>query len=113
MSYGAGTVAARRFGAAEIIDPRPYAVGSIKGTYQRYPATGPILPAMGYSPKQISELEATINAVPCDLVIVATPIDLRRVVKIEHPAQRVRYELQVIGEPTLQAQLERLPLPKS
>jgi predicted GTPase len=110
MSYGAGTVAARRFGAAEIIDPRPYAVGTINDTFQKYPTTGPILPAMGYSPKQISELEATINAVPCDLVLIATPIDLRRVVQIKHPAQRVRYELQVIGEPTIASQLDRLTL---
>ncbi|KPL24489.1 MAG: GTPase [Anaerolineae bacterium SM23_84] len=102
MAYGAGYVAARRFGAAEIIDPRPYAVGSIAETYQKYPTTGPILPAMGYGAKQIQELEDTINATPCDLVIVATPIDLRRVVKINRPSQRVRYELQEIGRPTLE-----------
>ncbi len=102
MAYGAGYVAARRFGAAEIVDPRPYAVGSIAETYQKYPTTGPILPAMGYGAKQIQELEDTINATPCDLVIVATPIDLRRVVKINRPSQRVRYELQEIGRPTLE-----------
>jgi predicted GTPase len=102
MAYGAGVVAARRFGAAEIVDPRPYAVGSIAETFQKYPNTGPILPAMGYGARQIQELEETINATPCDLVIVATPIDLRRVVKINRPSQRVRYELQEIGRPTLQ-----------
>ena len=102
MSYGAGIVAARRFGASEIIDPRPYAVGSIGETFAKYPQTGPLLPAMGYGKKQVAELEETINATPCDMVIVATPIDLRRVVRIEHPAQRVRYELQEVGEPTLE-----------
>jgi predicted GTPase len=101
MSYGAGAVAARRFGAAEIVDPRPYAVGSIKETYAKYPSTGPILPAMGYSPEQIKDLEETINATPCELVVVATPIDLRRVAKINKPCDRVRYELQEIGLPTL------------
>lgn len=102
MSYGAGTVAAKRFGAAEIIDPRPYAVGSIVETFQRYPQTGALLPAMGYSKRQIEELEETINATPCDLVLVATPIDLRRLLKrVEHPMDRVRYELQEIGRPTL------------
>ncbi len=102
MAYGAGIVAARRFGAAEIVDPRPYAVGSIAETFQKYPNTGPLLPAMGYGARQIQELEKTINATPCDLVIVATPIDLQRVVKINRPSQRVRYELQEIGRPTLQ-----------
>lgn len=106
MAYGAGFVAARRFGAAEIVDPRPYAVGSIAETFRKYPNTGPILPAMGYGARQIHELEETINATPCDLVIVATPIDLRRVVKINRPSQRVRYELQEIGRPTLQDVLE-------
>jgi len=101
MAYGAGVVAARRFGAAEIVDPRPYAVGSIVETYEKYPTTGPVLPAMGYGRKQIEELGLTIHATPCDLVIVATPIDLRRVVQITQPTQRVRYELQEIGQPTL------------
>ncbi len=102
MPYGAGYVAARRYGAAEIIDPRPYAVGSIADTYRKYPNTGPILPAMGYGSKQIQELEETINATPCDLVIIATPIDLRRLITINRPTQRVRYELQEIGRPTLE-----------
>ena len=101
MSYGAGTVAAQRFGAAETVDPRPYAVGSIKETYDKYPTIGPLLPAMGYGPQQVKELEETINATPCDLVVVATPIDLRRVAHIEKPCVRVRYELQEIGQPTL------------
>ncbi|MCL5950705.1 MAG: cyclic 2,3-diphosphoglycerate synthase [Chloroflexi bacterium] len=101
MSYGAGVVAARRFGASEIIDPRPYAVGSIKRTFEKYPNTGAVLPAMGYGEEQTKELEATINATPADLVLIATPIDLRRVMEIHHPTERVRYELQEIGQPTL------------
>lgn len=102
MSYGAGVTAARRFGAAELVDPRPYAVGSIAETFQKYPHIGPLLPAMGYGEEQIRELEATINATPCDLVLAATPIDLRRVLKVRYPVDRVRYELQVLGRPTLE-----------
>ena len=102
MAYGAGTVAAQRFGAAEIVDPRPYAVNSILETYEQYPNTGAVLPAMGYGAHQIAELEQTINDTPCDMVIVATPIDLSRVLSIKRPFQRVRYELQVIGQPTLE-----------
>ena len=101
MAYGAGVIAAQRFGAAEIIDPRPYAVGTILDTYRKYPATGRVLPAMGYGEQQTKELEETINRTPADLVIVATPIDLRRIVNIKLPSQRVRYELQEIGQPTL------------
>ncbi len=101
MAYGAAWVAARRFGAAEIIDPRPYAVGSIAATFQKYPTTGHILPAMGYGEAQIKELEETINATPADLVLVGTPIDLRRILKLNRPAQRVGYDLQEIGQPTL------------
>jgi len=101
MAYGAGAVAARRFGAAETVDPRPYAVGSILETYRKYPTTGNVLPAMGYGNEQTKELEQTINKTPCDLVIIGTPIDLRRVVKIDRPSQRVRYELQEIGRPNL------------
>ena len=101
MAYGAGVVAARRFGAAEIIDPRPYAVGSILAVYEQYPTTGKVLPAMGYGRKQMEELSETIAKTPCDLVIVATPIDLRRVVEITKPNQRVLYELQEIGRPNL------------
>ncbi len=102
MAYGAGFVAAQRFGAAEIVDPRPYAVASITDTYEKYPNTGPVLPAMGYGHAQIQDLEATINRTPCDLVIVGTPIDLTRILKIQHAMQRVRYELQEIGQPTLE-----------
>ncbi|MBK8045902.1 MAG: GTPase [Anaerolineales bacterium] len=101
MKIGAGWVAARRFGASEIIDPKPYAVGTIAETYAKYPATGAILPAMGYSDQQVLDLQETINATPADVVLVATPIDLRRLVRIDKPALRVRYELQEIGEPTL------------
>ncbi|MBE0411057.1 MAG: GTPase, partial [Anaerolineales bacterium] len=101
MAYGAGYVAARRFGAAEIVDPRQYAVGSIRATFEKYPATGPILPAMGYGENQTRELEETINKSDVDMVIIGTPIDLTRVIKIDKPTQRVRYELQEIGQPTL------------
>ena len=101
MAYGAGWVAARRFGAKEIVDPRPYAVGTIKETYQKYPTTGNVLPAMGYGDKQIHELEQTINNMDVDLIIIGTPIDLGRILKINKPTQRVRYELQEIGQPTL------------
>jgi predicted GTPase len=101
MAYGAGWVAARRFGAAEIVDPRPYAVGSILQTYQKYPTTGAILPAMGYGDQMVSELEQTINNAEVDLVIIGTPIDLASLLKINKPSQRVRYELQEIGQPTL------------
>jgi predicted GTPase len=102
MAYGAGYVAARRFGAAEIVDPRPFAVKSIAATYKKYPKTGPILPAMGYGEAQMKDLEATINGSDVDMVIVGTPIDLTRVIKLKKPFQRVRYELQEIGQPTLE-----------
>jgi len=107
MTFGAGTVAAERFGAAEIIDPRPYAVRSIKETFEKYPDIGVLLPAMGYGEKQVKDLEETIASTPADLVIVGTPIDLQRVVKIKQPSQRVRYELQEIGQPTLAEILDR------
>ena len=101
MAFGAGVVAAQRFGASEIIDPRPYATGSILDTFRKYPTTGSVLPAMGYSAAQRSELGETIRNTPCDLVLIATPIDLRRVVEIDKPCQRVSYELQEIGKPDL------------
>jgi predicted GTPase len=107
MAYGAGYIAARRFGAAEIVDPRPFAVGSIKATFDKYPATGPILPAMGYGEIQTRELEETINKADVDMVIIGTPIDLSRVIKIDKPTQRVRYELQEIGQPTLSDLLKK------
>jgi predicted GTPase len=102
MAYGAGWVAARRFGAAEIVDPRPFAVGSIHDTYVKYPKTGCILPAMGYGDEMVKDLEKTINKSDVDLVISATPIDLTRIIKVKKPMQRVRYELQEIGQPTLE-----------
>ncbi len=102
MAYGAGYVAARRFGAKEIVDPRPFAVKSIAATYAKYPKTGPILPAMGYGEAQMKDLEATIAAADVDMVVIGTPIDLTRVIKINKPYQRVRYELQEIGQPTLE-----------
>ncbi len=101
MSFGAGAVAARRFGAAELVDPRPYAVGSIARAFVSYPNLGKALPAMGYGPQQMRELEETIERIPADLVVAATPIDLRRVLKVSTPIERVRYELQEIGQPTL------------
>ena len=101
MKYGAGVVAANRFGAAELIDPRPYLKGSLVETFEKYPQIGTLLPAMGYGEKQIRDLEATINATPADAVIIATPIDLRRLVKLNKPSTRVYYELQEIGKPDL------------
>ncbi|HIQ00513.1 MAG TPA: GTPase [Anaerolineales bacterium] len=107
MAYGAGVVAARRFGAAELVDPRPYAVRSIAATFEKYPHIGPLLPAMGYGEEQIRDLEESINRAECDLVLVATPIDLRRLIDVRHPVDRVRYELQVIGQPTLEEVLAK------
>ncbi|HOJ02523.1 MAG TPA: cyclic 2,3-diphosphoglycerate synthase [Bacteroidota bacterium] len=101
MDFGAGTVAALKYGAAELIDPRQWAVGKIKETFEIYPEIGTLLPAMGYGEKQIKDLTTTIDKVPCDLVIVGTPIDLKRVAKFKKPAVRVQYELQEIGEPSL------------
>jgi predicted GTPase len=102
MAYGAGFVAARRFGAAEIVDPRPFAVGSIAATFAKFPTTGPVLPAMGYGEAQVRDLEATIDKTDAELVLVATPIDLTRVMRIDKPYQRVRYELQETTSPTLE-----------
>jgi predicted GTPase len=101
MAYGAGVIAARKFGASEIVDPRPFAVGSIRDTFAKYPTTGAVLPAMGYGEQQTRELEATINASNVDLVIIATPIDLRRIVNIKLPTERVSYELEEVGKPQL------------
>lgn len=102
MAYGAAWVAARRFGAAEIVDPRPYAVNTIRATFEKYPTTGAVLPAMGYGEAQMHDLQETINSAPADLVLIGTPIDLNSLIKINKPSQRVRYELQEIGQPTLQ-----------
>jgi predicted GTPase len=101
MKYGAGTVAARQFGAAAFIDPRPFAVGEIKATFEKYPNVGVLLPAMGYSEQQLKDLETTINSSGAELVVIGTPIDLRRIVDIKLPAVRVGYDLQEIGHPTL------------
>jgi predicted GTPase len=101
MKYGAGVVAAERFGAAELVDPRPYAVKSIAATYEKYPDIGILLPAMGYGDKQVKDLEDTINRAKCDLVVIATPIDLGKMIKINKPCVRVFYSLQELGEPNL------------
>jgi predicted GTPase len=102
MPFGAGSIAARAFGAKEIVDPRPFAAGSIRSTYHAYPHIGFVLPAMGYSPGQIADLEETINSSDCDLVLFATPIQLTRILSINKPAMRVRYEYEDYGSPTLQ-----------
>jgi predicted GTPase len=107
MKYGAGVVAAQKYGAKEIVDPRPYAIGTIKDTYTKYPGIGTLLPAMGYGKKQIQELEDTINATDCDLVIIGTPIDLTRIIKINKKSIRVKYELQEIGRPNLEEVLSQ------
>ena len=106
MQFGAGTIAARLYGARAIIDPRPYASGSIAATYAKYPRTGNVLPAMGYGEEQIRDLETTINRVPCDSVVIGTPIDLRRVLKIDRPSARVSYTLEEVTKPDLASVLE-------
>ncbi len=102
MPFGAATIAACSYGAAELVDPRPHAVGTIRDAYSRYPHIGAQLPAMGYSEQQIKDLEATINAADCDLVIYATPINLTRIIAIDKPTIRVRYEYRDHGHPTLE-----------
>jgi predicted GTPase len=102
MRYGSGTVAARVNGAAEIVDPRPYATGRIRETFEKYPGIAALLPAVGYGDEQVRDLEATIRRVPCDLVIVATPVDLTRIIRIEKPMVRVRYELKELSSPDLE-----------
>ena len=102
MAYGAGTIAARQCGAAELVDPRPYAVESIAEAFRNYPSIGPVLPAIGYSTRQLQHLETTINRVDCDVVMVATPIDLSRIIDIRKPHTRVSYELQDMGTPNLE-----------
>jgi predicted GTPase len=108
MAYGAGVIAARQHGAAQIVDPRAYAVGSLAETYRKYPGTGPVLPAMGYGQAQIKDLEATVRATPCDAVIIGTPIDLRRLIAFDRPAVRVTYDLAERGRPDLAELLEPL-----
>lgn len=102
MPFGAGTIAAEKFGASEIIDPRPYSVGSILDTFKKYPDTGPVLPAMGYSEKQVRDLEESINSVDCDLVLFSTPIQLRSILTINKPSIRVRYEYKDHSKPMLE-----------
>jgi len=102
MKLGAGTIAAQKYGAAEFIDPRPFAVGKLAETFKIYPNIGTLLPAMGYSDQQLKDLETTINNTDCDSVVIGTPIDLERIVKIDKPSTRVYYDLQEIGEPTLE-----------
>jgi len=101
MPFGAGTVAARAAGAAEIVDPRPFAVGSIADTYRTYPETGAVLPAMGYGGAQLADLEATIRATPCDVVVSGTPMDLGRIIAVDQPLRRATYALKEIGSPNL------------
>ena len=112
MPYGIATIAAKKLGASEIVDPRPYAVGTIVDAYKKYRHLGTILPALGYGEHQIRELEETINATPCDVVVVGTPIDLRRIVKMNKPAVYVRYELQEVGSPNLEEILGKRFPPK-
>ena len=106
MTYGAGMVAARKHGASDIIDPRPWAKGSIADTFKKYPDIGLLLPAMGYGDEQVRDLEATINSVDCDAVVIGTPIDLTKIITINKPAVRVTYRLQETGEPTLEHVLQ-------
>ena len=106
MPYGAGMIFAKKFGAGTIVDPRPYAVGSIKEAFKKYPHLGAILPALGYSDKQVAELKETIDHTPCDVVVIGTPIDLRRVLTINQPTIRVKYELKVLGPVSLEQILD-------
>jgi predicted GTPase len=101
MTYGAGMVAAEKFGAADVVDPRPFTVGSITETFEKYPDIGELLPAMGYGDQQMKDLEKTIENTKCEVVIIGTPIDLRRIINIKQPSVRVTYDLQEIGQPTL------------
>jgi len=106
MTIGAGTVAAEKYGALECVNPRPYIVGKLVDTFETYPGIGALLPAMGYGEQQVRDLEATINNTECDAVIIGTPINLNRVVKIDKPSTRVYYDLQEIGDPTLATVLD-------
>jgi len=109
MKYGAGVMAAFKFGAAELVDPRPFAVGTIAETYRKYPGIGVLLPAMGYGEQQMKDLETTIQKTECDLVIIATPIDLGRIVDFKKPTVRISYELDEIGTPTISDVLKNHP----
>lgn len=103
---GAGMVAARQWGAGELVDPRPFAVGSIAETYERYPEIGPVLPAMGYGEHQLAELAETMRVADCDIVVVGTPVDLARLFDVGHPVRTATYDLLEVGEPTLAQLLE-------
>ena len=109
MAYGAGFRAAQRFGG-QIIDPRPWAVGSVQRAFEQYPHIGPVLPALGYGEEQLSELEATIRAVPCDVVLVASPVDLRRLLNFDRPSLRVEYDIEIVGGVSLEDLLARVEL---
>jgi predicted GTPase len=106
MKFGAGFVAARKFGAAGFVDPRPYIVGKLTQTFETYPDIGVLLPAMGYGQEQLKDLEATINNTECDAVVIATPIDLSRIIDINKPTTRVSYNLQELGRPNLEQVLD-------
>ena len=106
MKFGAGTIAAKKYGAKEIVDPRPFVVGKLAETFYIYPNIGKLLPAMGYGEQQIKDLEATIDKTECDSVIIGTPIDLNRIIKINKPNARVYYNLQEIGDPNLEQVLD-------
>ncbi|HET6374104.1 MAG TPA: GTPase, partial [Candidatus Polarisedimenticolia bacterium] len=108
MPYGAAVLAGRQHGASEIVDPRPYAVGTIKDAFVQYPGIGPLLPALGYGARQIADLQATIERTDCDLVLIGTPIDLRRLVTFHRPAQTVTYDLEEISSPGLPEVLSRI-----
>jgi predicted GTPase len=110
MKEGVGAIAARKFGAKQLIDPRKYAVGSIKRIFEKYPHLGKVLPAMGYGEKQIKELEQTIDSIDCDAFVLGTPIDLRRIMKVPKPAVRVRYEIREVTKPTLYEILRSMPI---
>lgn len=110
MKEGVGAIAARKFGAKQLVDPKPYAVGSIKRTYEKFPHLGQVLPAMGYGEKQIRELEQTIAAIDCDSLVLGTPIDLRRIMNLPKPAVRVRYEIRETTKPTIEEILRALPI---
>jgi len=107
MTFGAAVVAARRYGAAELVDPRPFAVGKIAETFEKYPGIGTLLPAVGYGDQQVADLEETIRRTECDVVLIGTPIDLRRLMTFDKPALRVSYELKERGTPDLRTALER------
>jgi len=106
MPYGAATILAKRLGASELVDPRPYAVGSIKEAYKKYPHLGAVLPALGYDEKQIAELNETVSRTPCDIIVIGTPVDLRKLMKINKPTVRVKYELKVLGPVSLEQILD-------